>query len=261
MSTLPTASDGPVVLLSGASSGIGAALAVELARTRRARIGLVARREPLVAAVAAQVEAAGGQAMVLVCDVTDVAAVIEATARLVARWGPVDVVIANAGVGDPMSVLRWDSEKVSRIMRVNYDGVMNLFGAVLPAMTERRGGQLVAVSSIAGRRALPLSGPYCASKAALSTMLEAMRLELRPIGVGVTAVHPGFVTTEMTARNRFPMPFLWTADRAARVIARGIVVQKREINFPLPMVLATSLLRWIPDWLYDWMMSRRPGSR
>jgi NAD(P)-dependent dehydrogenase (short-subunit alcohol dehydrogenase family) len=249
--------NGPVVLLSGASSGIGAALAVELARSCGARLGLLARRAELVEEVGRQVEAAGGEALALPADVTDPAAVAEAARLLVERWGPVDIAIANAGVGDPMPMARFSAERAAWLMRVNWEGAMNVFGAVLPSMWERRAGQIVGVSSIAGARGLPQSGPYCASKAALSTMLEAMRLELAPRGVAVTAVHPGYVTTPMTAKNRFPMPFIWPVEKAARVMAQGIIRRRREVNFPLPMFLATRLLRWLPDWIYDLLLRRR----
>jgi short-subunit dehydrogenase len=247
----PADSSRPVILLTGASSGIGAALAVELASQLSARIGLVARRLELLEEVATAVRAAGGEALCLTCDVTsapDVAAAVERTA---AEFGPITHAIANAGIGESMFVHKAEAGPISQVMRVNYEGATNLFAAVLPGMLDAGRGHLVGVSSIAGFRGLPGSANYSASKAALSTWLEAARVELKPRGIAVSTVHPGFVTTPMTERNKFPMPFMVSAAKAAKIIVRGILRKRREINFPWPMVTILRLIRALPNWLYD----------
>ena len=142
-------------------------------------------------------------------------------------------------------------------MRINFEGVVNLFSCVVPAMVSRGSGHLVAVSSIAGYRGLPGSAAYSASKAAVSTFMEALRLDLRSTGVAVTAIHPGFVKTPMTDSNSFPMPFLVPLDRAAQRIASGILARKREINFPWQMVLLLRIVRALPAWIYDRMAGAR----
>ena len=249
--------DSPIVVLTGASSGIGAALAIELARTRGARIALLARREEMLAEVAREVSAAGGEALAFPCDVVDAEAVEAVVARVTEQLGPIDIAIANAGVGSAMGVSDLSYETIHHVMDVNYHGTATLLAAVIPRMVERGSGQIAAVSSIAGYRGLRRSGPYCASKAAVSTLLEALRLELAPRGIGVTTIHPGFIKTPMTDKNKFPMPFMVPVERAARIIAAGLLKRRREINFPWQMVLAVKLLRLLPGWLFDRMMSRK----
>jgi len=248
---------GPTVIVTGASSGIGAAVAVEFARSVHANVVLLARRMEQLEAVAEQVREAGGQALPIPCDVSDAAAVQLAVDRTRAEFGPVDIALANAGMGTPMSMKNFTAERVERTMAVNFLGATHLYAAVLPHMLERGSGTIVGVSSIAGFRGLPSSGPYSASKAALSTMLESMRLELRGRGITVTTVHPGFVKTPMTDPNSFPMPFLVSVDRAAKIVTRGILKRRREVNFPWQMVLLMRLVRWMPDWIYDRVMGGR----
>src|SRR5687768_8484276 len=132
--------------------------------------------------------------------------------------------------------------------------MMYLFDAVIPAMVEQGTGQFVGVASIAGLRGLPTAGPYSASKAAMQAFLEAARIELKPYGVGVTIVNPGFVATPMTEKNRFRMPFLMQAGDAAAVIAKGIERGARVIEFPRPISLLMRFVRYIPDALYERIM-------
>jgi short-subunit dehydrogenase len=134
--------------------------------------------------------------------------------------------------------------------------MINLFAAVVPSMIERREGRFAGVASLAGHRGLPTASVYSSSKAAMQAFLEASRIELAPHGVGVTIVNPGFIVTAMTARNRFRMPFLMNADRAARIIADGLERGKRVIEFPRPMSVATRFMRQLPDALYDAIMTR-----
>ena len=248
--------DQPIVILTGASSGIGAALAVELARTRGAKIALIARREDLLDEVAAKVREAGGEALTCPCDVVDEAAIMAVVERVRAHFGPVDLAIANAGIGLAMGAKDLSFSIIKKVMDVNYLGAATVLAAVVPAMVERGSGHIAVVSSIAGYRGLRRSGPYCASKAAVTTLLESLRLELAPRGVAVTVIHPGFIKTPMTDKNNFSMPFMVPVSRAAQIIARGLERRKREINFPWQMVFALKLLALLPGWLFDRMMSR-----
>ena len=249
-----------VVAITGASSGIGRQLAIELAR-RGATVALLARRQDLLEALAETIRRDGGRARAIPCDVADRAQVERAIGAIAAEEGPIDVLVANAGVGLPTPAHRLDLDVVERLVRVNVLGVMYAVGAVLPAMLERGDGHLVAISSLAGWRGLPSSATYSATKAAVSTWMEGLRVELAPRGIRVTTVHPGFVRTPMTAKNDFPMPFLMDVQRAARIIVRGIEAGRRQINFPVPMVAVMRLARHLPDVVYDMLVAGAyPGS-
>jgi len=244
------------VLLTGASSGIGAALAVELAR-RGHDLSLIARRAELLDEVAAQVRAAGRRAAVATVDVTDRAAMQQAIQELVAELGPVDIAIANAGAGGDTPAAKLDAERVSAMFRLNVDGVVHTFAPVLPPMVARGSGQIVAIASIAGLIGLPGAGSYSATKAAIQTLMDAFSVELRPRGVAVTTVNPGFVRTPLTDKNKFPMPFMWEVDRAARRIADGIERRRRRVEFPWQLSWAVRLGRLLPAPLREALLRRR----
>lgn len=244
----------PRAVLTGASSGIGLDLARELAR-RGYDLALLARRAELLDGLARELQSLGANAVAIACDVVDGAAVRDAVKRGEdALGGPFDLAIANAGVSIPNHASRFSIADAEQVIRVNVLGVMYLYDAVVAGMIERKSGRIVGIASVAGLRGLPTSGPYSASKAAVQAFLEAVRIELVPYGVGVTTVNPGFVVTEMTAKNRFHMPFLMRSPKAARIIADGIERGKRVIEFPLRMSLLMRTARLIPDALYERMM-------
>jgi short-subunit dehydrogenase len=237
-------------LITGASSGIGMALARELA-SRGHELALLARRTELLQGLAAELP----RAVAITCDVTD-AASVEAAARTAEELlgGPIDLAIANAGVSIPVHASSFKVADAEQIIRVNVLGTIYLYGAVIPSMIARGQGRFVGIASIAGLRGIPAAGPYSASKAAMQAFLEAARVELVSQGVRVTIVNPGFVSTPMTAKNRFRMPFLMQADRAARIIADGIESGRRVVEFPRGTSLMMRMLRLFPDALYDRVM-------
>jgi short-subunit dehydrogenase len=200
-------------------------------------------------------------ARVAVADVADRDALHGAIRELDERLGPIDLMIANAGVGFETPADRFDALDFERILRVNLLGAAYAFEAVLPDMIARSDGHLVGVSSLAAYRGLPGSSAYCASKAALSTLLESLRVDLRGRGVAVTTVHPGFVETAMTENAAHPRPFLMDADRAAGIIAKGIRSQRREINFPIPMAALMGLASLMPGLVYDRLVGRAVPDR
>lgn len=240
-------------VITGASSGIGLALARELTR-RGWAVAMLARRAELLEKEASALPGAVG----IACDVGDSAAVDRAVRESETRLGgPLDLAIANAGVGIQGHASRFNLSEAEQMFRVNVLGMMYLFAAVIPSMVERRSGQFAGVASIAGLRGLPSSAVYSSSKAAMQTFLEASRIELAPHGVGVTIVNPGFIATPMTEKNRFKMPFLLQADESARIIADGIERRRRVVEFPLPMSLLMRVTRVMPGAIYDWLLRNR----
>ena len=244
-----------VVLITGASSGIGEALAVEFGR-RGASVGLLARRTEVLVEVAGKVEAAGGRALPVAVDVRDAGEVRAAAAKVSEHFGRIDVLVANAGIGEITLAREFDIEVVTRVLSVNVLGAMNSVAAVLPEMLARGSGQIVGISSLAAFRGLPGSGAYCASKAALSTFFESLRAELRPRNIYVTTIHPGFIDTPMTRGRNQTMPFLQDAGRAAKQMIRAIETRRRTYAFPWQLATIVRLLKWMPDALYDRMLAR-----
>jgi short-subunit dehydrogenase len=241
---------GKCVVITGASSGIGRALALELAQ-RGARLGLVARRGALLAEVAGQVTRAGGQASFQAANVAHSQAVAPAVKELEQSLGACDVAVACAGIYRKSDGAALDAETVEAVLATNVLGVSNLFAAVLPGMIERRAGRLAAVASIAGLLSLPQGAAYSASKAAVITLLQGLRLDLAPRGIGVTTILPGYVDTAMiTDEERRTLRGIVTAEAAARKIARAIERGKAEAAFPWGLWLQARLAGLLPWWAY-----------
>jgi short-subunit dehydrogenase len=184
--------------------------------------------------------------------------VTAAVAEVRLRLGPIDLVVANAGIGNAEARGSFDAEADERVYMVNVVGALNVVYACLPAMIEAGGGRVCGISSLASYQGIPGKGKYCGSKAALRVHLEALRAELRPKGILVTTVCPGFVRTPMTDVHDFDMPFLMEVDDAARRVIRAIDRGKREVRFPAPMSLAVRLGRLVPRALYDRAVRREP---
>jgi short-subunit dehydrogenase len=236
------------VFLTGASSGIGEALARHYARAG-ATVGLAARRADLLEKLAASL---GASAEPYPCDVRDAASVREAAARFIARHGAPDVVIANAGISvGNLTDDAADTEVFREILDVNVIGMVNTFQPFLAPLRERRAGTLVGIASVAGFRGLPGATAYSASKAAAIRYLEGLRVELRDSGVRVTTICPGYIATEMTRRNPYKMPFLISADEAARRFARVIDAGKSYAVIPWQMAIAGRILGVMPNALFD----------
>ena len=239
-----------IAAITGASSGIGREMAIEVAR-RGSDVAVIARRRGELEETAAAVRQAGRRAHVAPCDVRDRDAVLESFREISSALGPVDLLIANAGLGLPISARKWDSRKVTEVLAVNVAGPAHAIEAVLPAMLERGSGRIVGISSLASFIGYPGHAAYAASKAAFSLMLETLRLELRSAGVGVTTICPGYIRTPMTAANRFKMPLLMDADDAARRIVDAIAARRRVYAFPWPLALAVRVARLLPAAVLD----------
>lgn len=244
---------GQVAVVTGASSGIGWELARQLA-AEGCRVGLVARREKPLVELQMLIADAGGSAAVAVADVGERHQVEAAFGQIREQLGPVDLVIANAGVGKPTQLDPVNIADVEEMIRINVMGVIYTLSTALPEMLARKSGHLVAVSSLAGYRSLPGESAYCASKAAVNAYLDGLRIHLRGSGVRVTTACPGFVKTPMTAMNTFHMPGLLEADVAASRIVRAIKSGTKVYNFPQRLHLMVKLSRWLPDRLINWIM-------
>ncbi len=240
-----------IVFLTGASSGIGEALAVEIAK-KGAVLGLAARREDLLKNLAEKCESVGGKARVFSCDVVDAEAVQKAADALREEFGRIDILIANAGIGgNDKETREFQPAAVKKVIDINLIGAVNSVYAVLPQMLERKNGQLVAVSSLAGFRGLPKSAAYSASKAGMTAFFESVRLDVQQKGVSVTIIQPGFIKTPLTSGRANKMPFLMELEEAIPLFLRAIENQKKFAAFPWQLASFVRLGRIFPAWLYD----------
>ncbi len=245
-----------IVFLTGASSGIGEALALKIAK-RGATLGLLARREDLLKELAEKCERNGGKARYFAVDVTDANAVANAAESLQNEFGKIDVLIANAGIGGNNSETRnLNPQAVAQVININLLGAVNAVSAVLPAMLENKSGQLVAISSLAGFRGLPKSAAYSASKAGMTAFFESVRLDVQTKGVAVTIIQPGFIKTPLTSGRNNKMPFLMELEDAIPLFLRAIEKRKRFAAFPWQLATFVRLGKIFPAWLYDRIFGR-----
>lgn len=250
---MSTAQQSQRIIITGASSGIGAALARRYAATG-ATLGLIARRRPELERLAA---ALAGPHEIYPLDVRDGAAVAAAARAFIARHGCPDIVIASAGVS--VGTLAGQTEDIAvfqEVLDINVMGTVKTFQPFIGCMRSR-GGTLVGIASVAGYRGLPGAGAYSASKAAVISALESLRVELRGSGVKVMTICPGYIATTLTANNPYPMPFLMSADRAARRIAALIAQGQEFAVIPWQMAVIARLMRLLPNWLYDRLAADR----
>jgi short-subunit dehydrogenase len=239
-----------VVMITGASSGIGRGLALALG-LKGAKIGLVARRAETLDQVVGEIEAAGGKALRLAADVQDAGSIVEAAEQLRGAFGPVDVLIANAGIGPTRDAAKISAKEVASVINVNVIGASNSVAAVIPEMVARGSGHLVVISSLAAYRGLPKSAAYCASKAAVSAFFESLRLDLEPRGINVTIIHPGFIRTPLTSGREAQMPFLLELDDAVKKMVRAIEKRRKRYSFPWQLATLVRASMIMPIWMYD----------
>ena len=247
----------PRIFITGASSGIGEALAVYYA-AQGACLGLAGRRSEALAALN---ERLGGGHACYALDVADAPALHAAAADFIARFGAPDIVIASAGVSaGTLTECEEDLAVFRRVMDTNVYGMAATFAPFIPAMKAAGGGQrrLVGFASVAGIRGLPGAEAYSASKAAAIAYLESLRLEMRPHGIPVVTIAPGYIATPMTAINPYRMPFLMPVADAAARFARAIDKGTSYTVIPWQMGLVSKGLRLLPNWLYDRLFTGAP---
>jgi short-subunit dehydrogenase len=244
-----------IVMITGASSGIGKGLALEIA-SRGANVGLVARRESLLDELAGEIKARNVRAVSASADVRDPEAVRAVADHFRKELGPIDVLIANAGIGTTDHALQLKPENAADVISINVLGAVNSVAAVVSEMVARGQGRLVAISSLAAYRGLPKSAAYCASKAALSSYFESLRIDLLHTGVGVTIIHPGFIKTALTAGREAKMPYLMELDDAVRKIVLAIEKEKKTYAFPWQLATIVRAGMIMPTAMYDWIAAR-----
>ena len=239
------------VFITGASSGIGAALAREYA-AQGATVGLLARRRDALEQLAASLPNPSLHKVYAV-DVTDHAALAAAAADFIAAAGGADIVIANAGVSrGTLTEHAEDLAVFETVFATNVAATVATFAPFIASMKAQGGAPtLVGIGSVAGIRGLPGAGAYSASKAAVLSYCESLRLELKPHGIRVVTIAPGYIDTPMTRHNPYPMPFLMPAARFAQKAAAAIAAGDSYRVIPWQMGVVAKLLRVLPNSIYD----------
>ncbi len=252
----PRVSDwhGKRVWVIGASTGIGAETALLLLKLG-ARVALSARRQEALDRLSEGKILAFPRSL----DITDHASVLQVRDAIVGRWGGVDLLLIVAGGYSEMRADQFDLDAANKLVDLNLRGVLNCLDAVLPMLLAQRSGAIGIVSSVAGYSGLPRALIYGATKAALINLCESLYLDLRPQGIGVHLINPGFVATPLTAENSFPMPALISAEQAAQYMVHGIERGEFHIHFPKRFTNCLRLARLLPYRLYFWLVHKVTG--
>ena len=244
----------PLVFITGASSGIGQALAQRYAQAGW-RLALVARRGALLRTWATAQGWPASQWAVYEADVRNEAEVAAVAQACMAAQGLPEVVVANAGISVGVDLsLAEDLSVLRDLLDTNVVGLAATFQPFIEGMRARRRGTLVGVASVAAVRGLPGHAGYCAAKGAVVQLCETLRGELRPHGVRVVTLAPGYIDTPMTRENDYPMPFLMKPEAFAERAFRSISAGERWRVIPWQMGVVATFLRWLPRSWFDAMM-------
>ena len=235
-----------VIWITGASSGIGKALAIKFAKEGW-KVAISARRENLLNEIAKTYN----DIFPYPLDVTDSKKCELVFNSIKEKFKNVDISVFSTGIHDPKSEKSLDLNKVRQIMEVNFFGTINSVNAVYKYYKERKSGQISIVSSVAGYRGLPAGGAYCASKSALTSFTESLNFDMKRNNVRVSLISPGFIKTPMTDQNDFPMPMIKTPEFAAEEIYNGLIKKNAfEIHFPKSFTFIMKILQILPNWAY-----------
>lgn len=244
------------ILITGASSGIGAALSL-LYATHGIHLSLHGRHSERLSEIAERARRQGAEVHICIGDITNEME-MDIWIRACDQRSSLDLVIANAGISAGTSGAYEEDKQVRQIFSTNINGVLNTIHPVLPLFTQRKKGQIAIISSLASFRGFGGSAAYCASKAAVRVYGEALRSQCLPFGVEVNVVCPGYIKTPMTDVNKFPMPFIMLAERAALYIRDGLESGKPRIAFPWTMYGLIRLLNALPEAWLDKPLSLLP---
>jgi len=245
---------GKVIVITGASSGMGYKLA-ELLAAEKAKLALIARRIEILDELKKKL--AGLTDIILIkCDVKNKTEVKDAFSKIKQHFGKIDIAILNAGRGGRYDVEEFSSVTAEETFGVNLFGIIYCIEELLPEFIPRKEGMIVGVSSIAEVRGFPRSAFYSGSKAAVTIVLEALRIELKKYNIKVLTVRPGWVDTPMIKKNEFKMYFIQDVEKAARKILRGIKKEKRIIQFPFPIIFGSLFVKILPNFLFDYFAGK-----
>ena len=234
------------IWITGASTGIGKALALKFAKEGW-NVAASARREELLKELNNINENIHSYPL----DVTVIDKCKSTAELIIKELGQIDICVFGTGVHDPKSEKKFNLEKIRKIMEVNYFGTMNSINSIYDYYKEKKSGQISIISSVAGYRGLPAGGAYCASKSALTNFAESLYFDMKRSNVRVSVVSPGFIKTPMTDQNDFPMPMIKSPEFAADEMFKGLTQSNAfEIHFPKKFTFIMKILKIMPNWLY-----------
>lgn len=242
-----------VVIVTGAGSGLGLRMSQRLLDAGAAVGAIDCNPDGLEALTRV---ANGHKLAVAAADVADRARLFAAVARLEQQLGPCDRLIANAGIGIGTPADRFSSADFETVVRVNLVGVANSVEAVLPGMLARKRGQLVAISSLASFRGVPVMAGYCAAKAGVNALFDSLRVELKGHGIRTTTICPGWIRTPLTKKLEDTIPGMLDPDHAVERILKAVRDQRSFVAFPIRMAWPLYLMRWLPPAVGDRLLSR-----
>ena len=241
-----------VIWITGASSGIGKALAIKFAENGWI-VAASARRENLLK----ELQNINQNIYPYPLDVTDIEKCKLTAKSIIDNLNGIDICVFGTGMHDPKSEKQFNLNKIREIMEVNYFGTMNSINSIYDYFSEKKNGQISIISSVAGYRGLPAAGAYCASKAALTSFTESLNFEMKMKNVRVSLISPGFIKTPMTDQNDFPMPMIKSPEFAANEIYKGLTEKKGfEIHFPKAFTIIMKFLQILPNGLYFKLVSK-----
>ncbi len=233
------------IFITGASSGIGESLAYHYSR-KQYTIGIAARRNNRLESVANECKKLGGNPMMYNIDVSDRKECKDAIEKFLFITKSIDIVIANAGIGGYDNILNGDPSEINKIYNINLLGVSNTVLPFIPKMKKQHSGRIAIISSIASFRGIPEHGGYSSSKAALNNLTDSWGYTLKPYGISLTTVLPGYIDTEMTKDHEFKMPFLMNSNKASEIIANSIQRKRRKLILPWQWKFIIPIFRILP---------------
>ncbi|TCD12331.1 SDR family NAD(P)-dependent oxidoreductase [Oricola cellulosilytica] len=247
-----------VAWITGASSGIGRELTLQMAR-RGYTVAATARGEDKLQSLADGTEGMNGSIHPFACDVTDREAMAELVDRIESEVGPIRLAVFNAGNYFPTHGEAMKIENFVKTYQINVFGVLNGLVPLIERMKAAGRGQVVLVGSVSGYSGLPAASAYGASKAALTHMAESLLFDFEKMNIRIQIVNPGFIDTPLTEKNDFAMPALMPVEKAVDQMIAGIEGGGFEITFPRRFTYTLKFLRMLPHPVYFWLMKRMTG--